>query len=409
MYKTITKCRISGSTNLIPIVSLGEQHLTGIFPKSVETGITKGPVDLVWCPESCLVQMKQTYDLKEMYGDNYGYRSGLNNSMVIHLQNKAKSLLNFVQPKDGDIVLDIGSNDATSLKAYPSNLKRIGIDPTGTKFRDYYPAEIELVSDFFRAELFRQVFPGKKAKIVSSIAMFYDLEDPVNFASEIASILDDDGVWHFEQSYLPSMLRTNSYDTICQEHLEYYSLTSVLYILEKAQLNVIDVWLNDINGGSFAVTAAKNSSNFIQNKAVVNWMLEEELRMGLNTIKPYIDFNERINNHKESLLALLNNLKSAGKRILGYGASTKGNVLLQYCGIDTKFLDAISDVNENKYNHFTPGTNIPIISEKDANELNPDYYLVLPWHFKNNILARETEFRMRSGKFIFPFPFVEIV
>jgi hypothetical protein len=371
--------------------------------------VTKGPVDMVWCPDSGLVQMKQSYSLEEMYGDNYGYRSGLNQSMINHLQQKVNSLLKKISLNKGDIILDIGSNDATSLKAYPADLRRIGIDPTGKKFQEYYTDDIKLVPDFFSAENFRKIFPGEKATIVTSIAMFYDLEDPVKFASDIAEILADNGIWHFEQSYLPSMLRTNSYDTICQEHLEYYSLLAVKYILDKSNLKIMDVELNDINGGSFAVTAAKKDSALQPNRAVIEWMLEEELAMGLNTEKPYREFAERVESHRSSLISLLEKLKNDGKKIIGYGASTKGNVLLQYCGIGTQYLDYIAEVNEQKFGSFTPGTLIPIISEAEAKAMKPDYFFVLPWHFRNNILSREKEFRTSGGKFIFPLPYIEIV
>lgn len=409
MYTEISKCRISGSTNLVQILSLGEQELTGVFPESKDQVITKGPVDMVWCPDSGLVQLKQSYSLDEMYGDNYGYRSALNQGMVAHLNNKVSSLLRKIPTKAGDIILDIGSNDATSLKFYPSHLRRIGIDPTGLKFKEYYPADIALVPDFFTAANFRKIFPNEQAKIVTSIAMFYDLENPLQFAADIASVLAEDGVWHFEQSYLASMLRTNSYDTICQEHLEYYSLLSVKYILDQCGLRFLDIEMNDVNGGSFAVTVCKKDAKYPKNDALINWMLEEEEKMGLNTIEPYRQFAERVAAHKVSLLSLLDKLKAEGKKIVGYGASTKGNVLLQYCGIDTKYLDCIAEVNEQKFGSYTPGTLIPIVSEAEALAMKPDYMLVLPWHFRNGILQREREFRASGGKFIFPLPFIEIV
>ena len=220
----INKCRISGESDLVDILSLGEQYLTGVFPSSKEEKVTKGPLDLVWAKESGLLQLKHSYDLGEMYGDNYGYRSGLNSSMVEHLTNKITSLENLVQLNPNDIVIDIGSNDATSLKAYSKPCIKVGIDPTGLKFKDFYSDDITLIPDFFTKELFENKFQSKKAKIVTSIAMFYDLEDPKKFAKDIYEILDDNGIWHFEQSYMPSMLKTNAYDTICHEHIEFYSL-----------------------------------------------------------------------------------------------------------------------------------------------------------------------------------------
>jgi len=240
--------------------------------------------------------------------------------------------------------------------------------------------------------------------------MFYDLEDPVKFASDICEVLDDDGVWHFEQSYLPSMLHTNSYDTICQEHLEYYSIASIENILEQVGMKIRDVTLNDINGGSFAVTAAKEvSSKHTTPSVEAKWLREQELRIGLNSIEPYLEFAKRVEQHKEDLNRLLEGLNKSGKTILGYGASTKGNVMLQYCGITSDLMPAVVEVNPDKFGSYTPGTKIPIISEQEARDLNPDYFLVLPWHFKNNILPRESLYMMNGGKFIFPFPHISVI
>ena len=409
MYTEIKKCRVSDSTNLITVLSLGEQYLTGVFPKTVDETITKGPLDLVWCPDSGLLQMKQSYSLDEMYGDNYGYRSGLNASMVAHLTNKVKTLERLVTLTDNDLVIDIGSNDATSLKAYAGKHRKVGIDPTGLKFKEYYTNDIRLIPDFFSANAFKSQFPTDKAKIITSIAMFYDLENPVNFVKDIEAVLDEEGIWHFEQSYMPSMLRTNSYDTICHEHLEFYSFKVVKDLLERCGMSVVDVQMNAINGGSFAVTACKKTASYKRNNAIINWMLQQEIDLGLDTPKPYRDFEERVFKHRKNLLQLIEALIADGKTIIGYGASTKGNVLLQFCGLTAKHIPYIAEVNEEKFGSFTPGTNIPIISEKEAHAMNPDYFLVLPWHFKHNILAREQAFIERGGKFIFPLPEIEIV
>jgi hypothetical protein len=409
MYTEIKKCRISNSNNLVTVLSLGEQFLTGVFPKSLDENITKGPLDLVWCPDSGLLQMKQSYSLDEMYGDNYGYRSGLNASMVRHLQQKIKTLERIVKLSDSDLVIDIGSNDATSLKAYSGNHKKVGIDPTGAKFKEFYTDDISLIPDFFTAEKFRVLFPNEKAKIITSIAMFYDLENPIQFVSDIESCLDNEGIWHFEQSYMPSMLRTNSYDTICHEHLEFYSFKVVKNMLEQCNLRVIDVQMNAINGGSFAITACKKDSLHKSNNAIINWLLKQEDDMGLDTPKPYREFEERVFRHKKNLTELIQALVDDGKKIIGYGASTKGNVLLQFCGITSKQIPFIAEVNQEKFGSFTPGTLIPIISEEEAKKMKPDYFLVLPWHFKDSILEREKDFIANGGKFIFPLPEIEII
>ncbi|WP_445475049.1 class I SAM-dependent methyltransferase [Methanococcoides methylutens] len=409
MYTEIEKCRISGSTNLITVLSLGEQCLTGVFPKSPNELITKGPLDLEWCSDSGLLQMKQSYSLDEMYGDNYGYRSGLNSSMVKHLRQKIRTLEQMVKPKNTDLVIDIGSNDATSLKAYTGKFRKVGIDPTGKKFKQYYTKDITLIPDFFSASLLNANFPNEKAKIITSIAMFYDLESPMVFVKEIEEVLADDGIWHFEQSYMPSMLRTNSYDTICHEHLEFYSFKVVKNMLESCGLRIVDVHMNAINGGSFAVTACKEKGPYKSNFPIINWILKQEEVMGLNTPEPYFDFAKRVFQHRKSLTELIESLVADGKKIIGYGASTKGNVLLQFCGFTTEHITCIAEVNEDKFGSFTPGTNIPIVSEKEAKAMNPDYFLVFPWHFKHTILDREQEFLEKGGKFIFPLPEIEII
>ena len=371
--------------------------------------ITSGPLELVWCPESGLLQLAHSYDAGELYGENYGYRSGLNQSMVDHLTRKIEQLARRADLKPGDTVLDIGSNDCTSLKAYPVGaLKRIGIDPTGQKFVDYYPDEVTLVADFFSAKAFRAASQAP-AKVVTSIAMFYDLEDPIAFAREVESILTPDGVWHFEQSYMPSMLRMTSYDTICHEHLEFYSLSAVKKILDAAELRIVDVEMNAINGGSFAVTAARKRSSVTANPIVIDWLLEQEDRMGLTTPRPYRDFEERVYRHREDLRRLLQSMAAGGKRVIGYGASTKGNVVLQFCGITEKEVSAIAEVNPDKFGSFAPGSGIPIISEAEARAMQPDYFLVLPWHFRESIIRREQKFLNAGGKMIFPFPEIEIV
>ncbi|MEK7285738.1 MAG: class I SAM-dependent methyltransferase [Nitrospirota bacterium] len=409
-YREINACRVSQSSRLVSVVNLGIQTLTGVFPKSTTDPITQGPLELVWCPDSGLLQLKHAYAPDEMYGENYGYRSGLNQSMVDHLTEKVRTLERVVTLNPNDVVLDIGSNDATTLKAYSAKgIRRIGIDPTGKKFQQYYTDEITLIPDFFSSDAYRKA-EKSPAKIVTSIAMFYDLDAPVAFAKQVESILADDGIWHFEQSYMPSMLRLNAYDTICHEHLEYYSLGVITKIMEQAGLKVVDVIMNAVNGGSFAVTVAKVGNRQIkQNRAVIDWLLMQEERMGLNTPAPYRHFEERIFRHKDDLTRLIHGLNADGKKIICYGASTKGNVVLQFCGFTAKDIPAVAEVNPDKFGCFTPGTHIPIISEKEARAMKPDYFLVLPWHFKDGIVRREKEFLSNGGRMIFPFPEIEII
>lgn len=411
MYKAISSCRICGNKKLIEVVSLGNQYLTGVFPKSPDEKISSGPLVLVKCddisdPLACgLLQLAHSYDHSEMYGENYGYRSGLNKSMVRHLQAKVQKVLKLAHLTDGDIIVDIGSNDATSLKTYPEGkYKLVGIDPTGNKFKKYYPEHISLIADFFSDSAFQSHFPGKKAKVVSSIAMFYDLEAPMKFMQHIYNVLDDEGIWVFEQSYMPTMLKVNAYDTICHEHLEYYALKQIKWMADRVGFKIIDVELNNSNGGSFEIICAKKESSYIPNTPAIEQIENEENRQAFNTLAPFSDFNQRIIQHKTALINKLKELKAAGKTILGYGASTKGNVILQYCGLTKDDIPCIAEVNEDKFGSFTPGTLIPMVSEADAKALKPDYFLVLPWHFKDNTIEREQNFLAQGGKLLFPLP-----
>ncbi len=406
----IQKCRVSGSGNLMSVVNLGTQELTGVFPRTTEQPVTAGPLELVWSPESQLLQLGASFDLGEMYGDNYGYRSGLNASMVNHLTNKVQNLEKKYPLDDGDCVIDIGSNDATTLKAYQTrNVKRIGVDPTGRKFAQYYPPEIQLIPEFFPTPGLQEAVGGSRVKIITSISMFYDLEDPIAFARAVGDILDRNGVWHLEQSYMPSMIRLNSYDTICHEHLEYYSLHSLQYVLDRAGLRILEVQMNSVNGGSFAVTACRADSSLTASPVVIEWMLEQELKMGFDTPAPFREFETRVYAHRKSLRSLIDALNSDGRKVLGYGASTKGNVVLQFCGLTARDLPAIAEINKDKFGAFTPGTHIPIVSDATAAAMRPDYYLVLPWHFKDGIVRREQAFLASGGKLIIPFPEIEII
>ncbi len=411
MSQRIERCRVSGSRNLLSVLDLGDQALTGLFPHPTDSPVPAGRLELLWCPDSGLLQLATSFDPRKLYSDSYGYRSGLNQSMVDHLAAKADFLARLVGLSAGDVVLDIGSNDGTLLNAYRTpGLRKVGIDPTSAKFREFYPPDAVVVPDFFSHDRFVAAVGSARARIITSIAMFYDLEDPVAFAQAVYDCLADDGVWHFEQSYLPSMLRQNSYDTVCHEHVEYYSLTAVMPILERAGLEATNVVMNMVNGGSFAVTAAKvGRGGRRERPPVVQWLLEQEKRIGLGTPRPFRDFEERVFEHRQSLRALILALVADGKKVVGYGASTKGNVILQFCGLSPREIPCIADVNPDKFGRVTPGTNIPIVSEQEARALKPDYFLVLPWHFKAGILRREAEFLARGGQMIFPMPEIEIV
>lgn len=410
MIRSISRCRVCDGDRLDTVMAMGVQALTGVFPRTRSEKVTAGPIEVVKCygKDGCgLVQLKQSYALSEMYGMNYGYRSGLNASMVRHLHSKVAKVLSLGLLKDGDLVIDVGSNDATTLRAYPPDrYELVGIDPTGVKFSSYYPPGIKLIPEFFSAKTVERALSGNKAKVITSFSMFYDLEDPVTFAREIACALDDEGVWIFEQSYLPAMLRTNSFDTICHEHLEFYTLKQINWIAEKTGLKILDVEFNDVNGGSFSVVAAKKMATHRPNIAWLEKILSEEKELGLDTSKVFYDFNIRVERARAELMDFLINARKEHKRICGLGASTKGNVLLQYYGISSDLVEAIAEINTDKIGCFTPGTYIPILSQSEVLASRPDYLLVLPWHFRTFFLNHD---ELKGRKLIFPLPNLEIV
>lgn len=411
MYKKVEKCRICGNINLVRVLDLGDQMLTGIFPKERNTNITVGPLRLVKCvgtDDVCgLVQLEHSYDLREMYGENYGYRSGLNASMVAHLHGKVKKILGQIDLAEGDLVVDIGSNDSTTLQAYPENGPvLVGIDPTGVKFHNYYPSHIQLIPDFFSSSLIRESFPGKKTKIVTSFSMFYDLEDPIAFMREIYEVLADDGVWVFEQSYMPTMLDTNSYDTVCHEHLEFYALRQIKWMTDRVGFNIVDVEFNDVNGGSFSIMVSKSLGAEIKVTPSVQKILDDEDTKGLDTLEPYEAFARRAEKSKQDLLAFIASARAEDRTVTALGASTKGNVLLQYCGLTDKDIHFVGEVNVEKFGCYTPGTWIPIIPENDLLAMKPDYIIVLPWHFRKFFEGNK---KFSGIHLVFPLPKLEVL
>ena len=407
MLRPINECRVCKNKNLIKVLDLGEQYLTGIFPKTIDRIISKGPLQLLKChqdlnSDACgLLQIAHDYDLDEMYGDDYGYRSGLNPSMVDHLKKKVSKILQTVKLSDKDIIVDIASNDSTTLQAYPKNkYELVGIDPTGKKFINFYPEHIKLIPEFFSLKIFNKFYKNMKAKVITSFAMLYDLNDPLTFIREIKEILCKDGIWVFEQSYMPQMLESNSYDTVCHEHKEYYSLHQIKWMIDYVGLKIIDVEFNNINGGSFSVTVSHLDSSYNVNP-IIDKILDDEKKKSLHTLDPYLEFAGRVRKLKLHFINFIKKAKMNNKSIGALGASTKGNVILQYCGITNDDIDFVGEVNSDKFNHFTPGTFLPIISEDKALKKKPDYLIVLPWHFKEFFLQQK---KFKNSKLIFPLP-----
>lgn len=408
LSENIDICRICKNSNLKTVISLGDLIITSRFPVYGDFSTPKTPIDLCKCEECGLIQLLQTTFSSELYEYEYGYRSGISNTMRTHLKDYQKEILSKIVLNKGDIVVDIGSNDSTMLQYYSEDLIRIGVDPTGKQFKEYY-GEVKLIPNYFTLKNFREVYPYEKCKIVSSISMFYDLPDPVQFAKDINEVLEDDGIWTCEQSYMLTMVKRNSIDTICHEHLEYYCLSQIKRIADMSNFKIIDVLFNDCNGGSFRVYFAKKSSVVHkENIELVEKIIKEEIEYGIMNDKIYEDFMKNCNYEVDKLKTFIDNVNKNCQNIYVYGASTKGNCLLQFANIGEDKIKYAVERNPNKVGKMT-NTGIEIISEETMRENPPNFLLVLPWHFKKEIIERENEYLKGGGKLIFPFPNFEIV
>lgn len=403
----IIQCRICGGSPLELVIDLGCQALTGIFPRNQQLDdFPSGSLRLVRCVsnEGCgLVQLEHNFDPKLLYGENYGYRSGLNTSMVAHLRERVSVVSQRVMLSDGDVVIDIGSNDGTTLGFYSPNLTRIGIDPTAAKFREHYPPATTVVSDFFSASTALGASKGKKAKAITSFSMMYDLENPQLFVNEVAEVLASDGVWMFEQSYLPLMLERTAFDTICHEHLEYYGMRQIDWLLARSGLEAIDVELNDINGGSFSVIAAHKGT--FSAASSVEQVRAREQALWKNAQVAFSEFAIATHQASDNLKAFVQTQLASGKTIAALGASTKGNVLLQFAGFTGADIAVIGEVNPDKYGCVTPGSWIPIVSQEEALRKSFDFYIVLPWHFRDFFLNSDA---FSGHSLVFPLPILDI-
>lgn len=400
-------CRICDSSELEEILDMGEFSLSGVFPTKAFSSDQSGKLQLLLCQTCSLVQLSQTFLASEMYGDNYGYRSGLNNSMVQHLKGIASYSKLFVDLTGQDTVLDIGSNDGTLLRHFGKSLRRkIGIDPTAGKFLEFYDSSSEPIVGFFNREGFYSV-SDSPAKVITSIAMLYDLENPREFVGELTECLDLEGVWISEQSYMPWMVLTGAYDTICHEHIEYYSVTSLEVLLRSCGMRLIDAELNEANGGSLRFAAVREASSKAEN-ASVGKLKAWETSIGISDKGFYSNFSEFVGKHGMVLSNYLTELKRGGKVIGALGASTKGSILLQHAGLDSGVIDFTADVNPFKFGRYMPNSNLQIEEETEVLIESADVLLVLPWHFQETFKQRLSSFLGNGGTIIWPLPSIRV-
>ena len=406
-------CRVCEGA-LEAVLSLGEQYVSDFVPPLQPDG-PKAPLELVLCQQCWLLQLRHTVPGEMMYR-NYWYRSGTNQTMRDALADISGLAARLVRLKGTDSVLDIGCNDGTLLNSYSvPGLYKIGFDPAENLAVHSRKIAHKVLVGFFDADCFLADpdLCELRPKVVTSIAMFYDLEDPRKFVADIQRIMHREGVWIVQMSYLPLMLKQNDFGNICHEHLEYYSLQSLEYLLHPHGFSIVDAQLNDVNGGSiraFIRNQAADPNSFgdtaYRKQAAdrISKLRESEADLGLDRATPYLEFAERVQGIKRQVCDFIKDQVQRRKKIFVYGASTKGNTMLQYFGLDNSVISAAAERNPDKWGMVTVGTRIPIISEAEARAAKPDYFLVLPWHFIEEFKVRERDYLSSTGKFIVPLP-----
>ncbi|MCX6056533.1 MAG: class I SAM-dependent methyltransferase [Chloroflexi bacterium] len=395
-----TTCRMCGSNDLREMLSLGEQFINDFVPPE---GIGKGlkaPLELVMCSHCSLLQLRHTAPQELLYARYYWYRSGVTDTMRAALRDITAEIENMVPLQAGDVVLDIGANDGTMLASYTvPGIRRVGCEPADNLV-DMLHQNVEYVMhDFWDYERYMKLageWGFGKAKVITAIGMFYDLEDPNQFIADACRALTDDGVFVAQLMCLAPMLQKNDLGNICHEHLEYYSLESLRYLFETNGLEMFKIEENEVNGGSYRIFARHYKGTGIS--------FEEKI-----TQDDILAFGKRLEDNRDRCMEFIKGEVTKGTTVYVYGASTKGNVILQYFGLDNKLITAAAERSPEKWGKFTIGTWIPIVSEEEARRAQPDYFLVLPWAFFKEFYARESEWRAHGGKFILPLPDFRVV
>ena len=379
------------------------------FVDSPNDGSKKGPLELVLCKSCGFLQLRHTFSKEYLY-THYWYRSGTSPTMILELADIVNSASSKVSLEDLDFVIDIGANDGTLLKQYENkNLTKVGFEPSNLWKFGVSPGTT-IINDYFNAKSFMERFPGKKAKIITSIAMFYDLDDPNGFVKDIKSVLHPEGVWIVQMNYLGLMIKNLGYDNVCHEHVGYYSLTTMEYLLSKHDMEVFDVELNNVNGGSFRLYIKHSSDRSKKvNTGEIDRIRSTEEKMNISKAHTYAEFSEQVKKQREELISMLSELSRNRKTIFIYGASTRGLVILEYCGIDSNVIKYATDKNSDKWGKYLSGTGIKIISLQEYRKLNPDYLLVLPYQYALEIANQERDFLDGGGNLIIPLPAPKIL
>ena len=395
------RCRVCKSNKLTDVLSLGNQYLSEFRDDDIKP--PQYPLDLVICNNCNQVQLKETVPQDLLYTDNYGYRSSVSTTMQEHLKNLVQEIQQRVNLEPNDVVIDIGSNDGTLLKWYSKNCRYcFGFDLVSKFAADYQNTGIEFIN-----KPFNHISYGGKAKIITCISMFYDIDDPITFLQDMARTLNRGGIIVIQQNYLLEMLKNNAFDNIVHEHLTYNSLASMERMMNSLDLEIFDIKVNNLNGGSFRTYICHKGDYPILGRVVRQYNIE--LDYELNHLEAYKDFANRVKVVAEDLYSLLTEIHRQEKLVYIYGASTRGNTLLQYCGVNNRLIQKAVERNPEKYGKKIASVGIPIISEEQARKEHPSHMLVLPWHFRSEIISREAEYLKSGGKLIFPLPQVEVI
>ena len=393
-------CRLCGSSELEDAFSLGEQYINDFVDKDMVTAGNKAPLDLVMCEQCSLIQLRHTAPQELLYTRHYWYRSGVTETMRNALRDVSAAVEKMVGLRAGDVVLDIGANDGTLLGSFEvPGLVKVGCEPANNLIEMLSKHTEYVMHDFWSSQRYNELAIGwaiGKAKVITALGMFYDLDDPNLFINDIQKTLAEDGVFVAQLMCLASMLDKNDLGNICHEHIEYYSYASLKYMFEKNGLEIFKVEENSVNGGSYRIFA----------RHLKKGSIEFNERCSMSDLH---DFKSRIDENRDKCVSFIKEEVRKGKTVYVYGASTKGNVILQYYGLDHTLITAAAERSPEKWGKYTIGTGIPIISEEEARRAQPDYFLVLPWAFFKEFYEREAEWRAKGGKFILPLSSFRVV
>jgi len=403
-------CRICDSDKLSFVFSIGNLWVNNFIDKEDEGKGIKAPLDLVYCNNCSLLQLKHTAPQELLYSRFYWYKSGVTDTMKNQLREISAKVEKFFNLKDDDVVLDIGSNDGTLLRSYElPNITLVGVEPADNLVNEGKVGLSHFIHDFWNYESYFKVV-GKKAKVITALGMFYDMENPNQFINDVAKALDENGIFIAQLMCLKNMIDSNDVGNICHEHLEFYSFASLEYLFEKNGLEIFDIEINNVNGGSYRLYARLKGSNVEGEKGGLERVQKvKDDEKDIKDIKTYHDFYKRIEDNKNKCVEFIKKEVQKGKKVWVYGASTKGNTILQYYGLNSDLIEGASERTPSKWGKYTIGSMIPIYSEEKAREVNPDYFLVLPFAFFNEFYQREKEWRSKGGKFIVPLPEFRVV